>query len=174
MPRLNRQLFVFSLAALLCVLVACGTATPPERPKIRIVDQDGLQAALIEARGDVVVLNFWATWCTPCVEELPHFAQLASLLGDERVRVITVSFDQTEELESTVRPFIEERNHPFTHLLKADTDGEEYEAFINAVDPSWRGGVPATFVYDRHGEMRVAFHEPVMYSDLEAAVSPYM
>ena len=174
MPRRSRSPFVFAPAMLFCLCVACGTAWPPERLDIRIVDEDALRAVLTEARGDVVVLNFWATWCAPCVEELPHFARLVESYGERGLRVITVSFDDPETIESRVRPFVEERDYPFTYLVKTPTNGDEYESFVNAIDPSWLGNVPATFIYDTSGQLHAVSHEPVTYSQLRGAVEPLL
>ena len=156
------------------VVGGCASSTTTAPHEITVVDREGLRTALDTARGEVVVLNFWATWCAPCVEELPHFAQLAQAYGDQGVRVVTVSFDDPDDLESRVRPFVEERDYPFTYLLKAQTNGDEYEQFINSVDPNWLGNVPATFIYDVSGEMKAAAHNPVTYAELESAVKPLL
>ena len=173
MPLLDRVIPILSLAFLAFAVGGCGSSTTARPHAITVVDREALLAELDQAHGDVAVLNFWATWCAPCVEELPHFARLAEAYGLRGLRVIAVSFDDPETVESRVRPFVEERGYPFTYLVKADTDGEEYEAFINAVDPTWRGNVPATFVFDADGKMRATFHGPVTYAELEAAVQTH-
>lgn len=174
LPLRDRVMALLAVGFAVFVVGGCGSSTTSALPAITVVDREGLLSELEAARGAVVVLNFWATWCGPCVEELPHFARLAEAYGDRGVRVIAVSFDDAETLESRVRPFVEEKGYPFTYMVKAQTNGDQYEAFINAIDPSWRGNVPATFVYDSSGKLRASAHDSVTYSDLQAAVEPLL
>lgn len=90
------------------------------------------------------VINFWATWCKPCVEELPFFADLHTNFRDEKMKVILVSLDFPNKLESKLVPFIN------THQLESDvmvlTDGA-YNKWIDKVDEEWGGAIPITLVY---------------------------
>ena len=172
--RLPDRVVGLALGGFLFVAVGgCGSSATALRD-ISVVDRQGLLSELESARGHVVVLNAWATWCGPCVEELPHFARLVESYGERGLRVITVSFDDPETIESRVRPFVEERDYPFTYLVKTLTNGDEYESFVNAIDPSWLGNVPATFIYDTSGKLQAVSHEPVTYSQLRGAVEPFL
>jgi len=170
-------------AVVLLTAFGCGrgaetpkTVEAPTAPReeIRIVGVEGLRQTLNAHRGEVVILNFWATWCAPCVEEMPHLAKLVEKYGSQGVRVLAVSVDELDTLESAVQPFVEKHNYPFTFLIKEETRGDAYEAFVNAINPEWGGGVPATFLYDRNGEQRTAFYEAQTYEAFEAAVKPYL
>ncbi|MDA1193273.1 MAG: redoxin domain-containing protein, partial [Candidatus Poribacteria bacterium] len=168
MRRLN-----FAFLALLILAVGCGksddaTSRPSSETapsavettaSVPIVTMATLHDALSAAKGDVVVLNFWATWCVPCVEEMPQFKRLVEQYGEQGLRVIAVSFDEVDEIDSRVVPYIEQADYPFEYLVKDKMAGPEYEAFINSVDPEWIGNVPATFIYDREGVKRAAVHE---------------
>jgi thiol-disulfide isomerase/thioredoxin len=169
------------------VLFGCGkgseTGKKPESAaspasaasvEIPIVSQATLRETLAKEKGKVIVLNFWATWCGPCVEEMPHFAELAKKYADKDVLFLAVSFDDLDTLETAVRPFVVQHDYPFRFFIKEDTRGEAYEAFINAVNPEWGGGVPATFLYDRTGAQRTAFYEAQTAESLEAALQPLL
>ncbi|GIX07774.1 MAG: hypothetical protein KatS3mg115_2177 [Candidatus Poribacteria bacterium] len=151
-----------------------ATMKAPSAPAVPTVDAAGIQQLLEERRGKVVVLNFWATWCGPCKEEMPHFQRLVERYGDQGVTVVAVSFDDPATLESHVIPFIQQTGYPFEFFLKADTPGDQYAAFIESVDPNWPGNVPTTIIYDRAGNKRAVFYEQIDEATLEAAVRPLL
>jgi thiol-disulfide isomerase/thioredoxin len=157
-------------------LPACrrGPTAAPFSADIPVVGAHGVREEVAQRKGEVVLLNFWATWCQPCIEEMPHFARLVQKHGDRGLHVVAVCVDEPDTLDSRVRPFIRERRYPFRFLLKEEMNGEQFEAFVNSVSPAWSGGAPATFVYDRTGALRAAFYEGQTFATLEAAVLPLL
>ncbi|MFM7775399.1 MAG: TlpA family protein disulfide reductase [Candidatus Kapaibacterium sp.] len=111
----------------------------------------------------VTVVNFWATWCAPCVEELPEFVRLDSIIKARHlpVRILMVSFDFRRDLQSKLRPFVSSRIPDLPCVLMADRD---MDSFIGAVDASWSGSLPATLVTGKNGSAR-AFMERQVSSD---------
>lgn len=116
--------------------------TPTEVP---VMDFDGLEARLPENPDQLVIVNFWATWCKPCVKEMPYFNTLSRKYADDpQIRVILVSLDMETQMKSRVMPFIVERDmHPEVWLL----DDPDANRWIDKVDPSWSGAIPATLFY---------------------------
>lgn len=116
--------------------------TPTEVP---VMDFDGLEARLPEDPNQLVIVNFWATWCKPCVKEMPYFNTLSRKYADDpQIRVILVSLDMETQMKSRVIPFIVERDlHPEVWLL----DDPDANRWIDKVDPSWSGAIPATLFY---------------------------
>ena len=86
------------------------------------------------------VVNFWATWCKPCVEELPAFDSL-QILKMKSVKVILVSLDFSEELDKKVKPFLVKHNIQSECVLLDEVNGND---FINKISLSWSGAIPAT------------------------------
>ena len=90
------------------------------------------------------VINFWATWCKPCVEELPYFEQLNQEMSDEKVKVVLISMDFPKKLETLLLPFVKERALKSHVVALTDSD---HNSWISKVDPSWSGAIPITIVY---------------------------
>ena len=88
-----------------------------------------------------LVVNFWATWCAPCVKELPHFQKLHS--ENPNVKVVTVSLDFDKQVESKLKPFLKKKNYTFITTYMAD---KKFNNWISKVDENWSGSIPATWI----------------------------
>ena len=113
-----------------------------EAPGFRLPSLAGGQVDLASQRGKVVVLNFWATWCPPCVAEMPSLERLHRSLSPEGVSVVTVS---TDEDEAALRRFVAE--HALTLPVLKDPGGRV------AANQYRTTGYPETFVLDRNGRV---------------------
>ena len=90
------------------------------------------------------VINFWATWCAPCVKELPYFEKLHQAMAAQKIKVILVSLDFRKDLETKLKPFLAQRQ--ISASVAALLDSRQAQ-WIDKIDPSWSGAVPATLVY---------------------------
>jgi thiol-disulfide isomerase/thioredoxin len=129
------------------------------------VDAQGLHRAVKAQKGRAVVVNFWATWCEPCVREFPDFVALAKDRKD--ISVISVTIDDAAD-RSTVEDFLKKQKPTFPVYLKA---GGSDEAFINGVDPKWSGAVPLTIVYDAAGKRLLFEEREISRKEIEAALA---
>ena len=112
------------------------------------------------------VINFWATWCAPCVKELPYFEKLHQGTAEQKVKVLLVSLDFRKDLETKLKPFLEQRQ--FSASVAALVDSRQQQ-WIDKVDPSWSGAVPATLVY-RGGQRQFKEGEFENFEDLQQFV----
>ncbi len=87
------------------------------------------------------IVNFWATWCIPCVKELPYFEELNTKYADKNVKVCLVSLDFPESVQSRLIPFITKKNIKSKIVLLADSKTNKW---IDKVDPAWSGAIPIT------------------------------
>jgi thiol-disulfide isomerase/thioredoxin len=90
---------------------------------------------------NIYVINFWATWCAPCIKELPYFEKLNA--ENKNVKVILVSLDSKKDLDKKLIPFIEKRKLKSKVLLLTDKD---YNSWLSKVDADWSGAIPATLL----------------------------
>lgn len=110
--------------------------------------------ALIQRPGArATMVNVWATWCAPCRAEFPAMLRAAKARRGRGLRLVLVSTDFPEQL-AAVRKFLRDQGVRDTAYIETG----EPMAFINALEPSWSGAIPATLVYDGHGR-QVAFWE---------------
>lgn len=110
---------------------------------IPVLDKDQLIELVNRSNDTTYVINFWATWCVPCVKELPYFEELNEKNTGEPFRVILVSMDFEEQIPGRVLPFVNKRELKSRVLLMGDIN---YNNWIDAVEPKWSGAIPATIV----------------------------
>jgi thiol-disulfide isomerase/thioredoxin len=135
------------LAFLLCSFLSKANT-------VRVVTFSELETILQKKDDTLRVINFWATWCKPCVEELPFFEKLNQMYQDQPVKVILVSLDFSNKKEM-VASFVQRKNLQSSVLLLAQSNPNEW---IDKVSPDWSGAIPATlFVRGSHA-IRI-FHE---------------
>jgi cytochrome c biogenesis protein CcmG/thiol:disulfide interchange protein DsbE len=132
-------------------------ATPA--PDFRLSDAYGRSIRLSEFRGKVVLLNFWATWCTPCRVEMPCFADFQRKYQDQGFTVLAVSLD--EQGWQVVKPFAENLRLNFPIVLGNDEVADQF----GGVD-----SLPMTFLLDREGNIRAKYTGLVSAEDYERAI----
>jgi thiol-disulfide isomerase/thioredoxin len=115
--------------------------------KIDTIDrQDLMKIISLDDSDTTYVVNFWATWCSPCVKEIGLFEELHQTYKSQKLKVILVSLDFPNQLEKRVLPFLKEKEITADVRLMTDLD---YNNWINKVDPSWSGAIPATLIYNK-------------------------
>lgn len=136
--------------------------------KINAYDYDRLEHFLKKQNDTTYVVNFWATWCVPCVQELPHFEKLNADYKDKKVKVLLVSLDMHKMVERKLIPFIKERNLQSDVVLLRDPDANRW---IAKVDKSWTGAIPATVIY--RGNARKFYEKAFTYEELQKEVESF-
>ena len=131
-----------------------------EITSIETYDYNSLEPLLHKIDNKTYVINFWATWCKPCVEELPGFEKLNKIYKDKNVEVILVSLDFPNQVEKRVIPFINEHNLQSKVILMNDSD---QNTWIPKISEKWSGSIPATLIYNRYSRK---FYEQSFTYDL--------
>lgn len=155
------RLASLTLCALLAPLMMWA-ATP-------VMTLDGLEARLRQGGDTVFVVNFWATWCKPCVAELPWFEKVhATMHTDRPVKVLLLSLDVIKEAEKVER-FL--RTKGIT-AEAAILNERKPHLWIDRVDSTWSGAIPATLVV--HASGRRAFYErEFTYNELVTTIDAF-
>ncbi len=122
----------------------------PSRESLRQVDAPDILEIVRQHRGQVVLLNFWATWCPPCIVEFPEIVSLEKTYRDHGLVVVSVSADFPKDIDSKLLPFLDKHRPRFPVYLK-QTDN--IDAFIRVIDSEWTGAIPATFFFAADGEV---------------------
>jgi len=127
--------------------------------EFELSDATGKKVQLKDYRGKVVLLDFWATWCTGCKKEIPWFEGFQKSYGQSGFAVVGVSMD--EDGWKVLKPFLEEHKPSYRMILGDDAMGKRYG--IN--------GLPDTFLIDRHGRVAAAYIEGLVdRSDIESNI----
>ncbi|MFA8450225.1 MAG: TlpA disulfide reductase family protein [Bacteroidales bacterium] len=110
------------------------------------VSFEELQTILQQKNDTTYIVNFWATWCAPCIKELPAFEKISKEYKDQAVQVILVSLDFKRNIDSKLLPFLEKHNlDPKVLFL----DNQNPNSWIDKVNSNWTGAIPATLIYQR-------------------------
>ena len=177
-------LSVLALAAALSAPASCAqkeggakTAAPQKAaaaesapPVVKEIKEPGLKELLEsgKAAGRPLLVNFWATWCVPCREEFPDLVKIRGAYDASKLDFALVSLDDPSDITGPVPAFLGEQRagHFPSYLLNAD----DQDAAINLIDPTWRGELPATFLYDRQGKVVYSHKGRVKVKELRDAL----
>jgi thiol-disulfide isomerase/thioredoxin len=137
----------------------------PIREKISFTD---LQSRFSQHNDTLYAINFWATWCKPCIEELPDFMEIQEEMKDKAFTLLLVSLDKPSEFETTVIPFLDK------HSISADTylltDITTMNIWIPAIDSTWTGSIPATVFY-KNKEKKGFYQEKLSKNALHTIIT---
>lgn len=137
--------------------------------ELEVYDYNGFEAFLNRKDDKVYVINFWATWCAPCVKELPYFEKLNTEYKNKNVEVLLVSLDFPHLYDKKLKPFIKSKKLASKVIALDDVD---MNAWIPKVDENWSGSIPATVIYNQT-ESRF-YEQSFTYEELEKEVKQFL
>jgi thiol-disulfide isomerase/thioredoxin len=157
------------ITGLFTSLNGCPAPTSPTvaqgEPKVGSLKPADFAKFKDSAKGKVLVLNFWATWCGPCVAEFPELVALDAKYRDKGVKFVGITADEPEDVKPKVIPFIKKHQVKFD-IIRQDTD--DPEEMMSQIIKDWNGVIPATFVYDKKGGLAYS-HLGIIDRDLLVA-----
>ncbi len=133
---------------------------------VQTLNYKELKPFLERKDGKNYVVNFWATWCAPCVKELPYFEALTSKYSDKNIEVLLVSLDFPKQKETKLLPFLEKKNIKSKVVLLDDMNED---VWIKAISEEWSGALPATLFYNANHRkfFEQSFTEEELHKELE-------
>ena len=161
---LNHKVWLISLC--LAVLTAQAISTRARGEAVTTVTADDVHALVQAKNGKVVVLNFWASWCPPCLKEFPDIIKVYNEYHSEGLEMMAVSMNAADEMED-IDEFLQNYEPPFPVHLAASLD----EAFYEGVVKPWFGEIPITLIFDADGELVHVHKKPLTYEELVTDVT---
>ncbi|WP_431136437.1 TlpA family protein disulfide reductase [Psychroserpens mesophilus] len=169
----------YILVTILMLLFSCKNATEKEQIaeinqeidteiSLEVYDFNGLQQFLNTNDDKTYVVNFWATWCAPCIKELPYFEKLTKNYS-KNVEVILVSLDFPSKYDTKLKPYIANNNLKSKVVALNDVDSNTW---IPKVDESWTGAIPATVIFNKN--KRKFYEKSFNYDELETEVKQFL
>lgn len=149
------------------IFLLCLSSTISAQDELVIHDFTSLSPLLNSQSDTTYVVNFWATWCKPCIEELPYFEQLNQRQSSIPVKVILVSLDFKRQIESKLKPFL--ATNPLTSEVVVLYERNPND-WIDKVDPEWSGAIPATLAWHR-GKRHFSESQFENYTQLEEIIN---
>jgi thiol-disulfide isomerase/thioredoxin len=136
---------------------------------LKIYNFNELEPLLNRQDNKVYVVNFWATWCAPCIKELPYFETINKAYKSKNVEVILVSLDFPKQYESKLKPFILKNNLESKVVALNDVDSNTW---IPKVNKEWSGAIPATIIYKNN--KRVFYERSFNLEELKTEVDKFL
>ena len=150
--------FASSLLLAACLLVAPVYAAMPAQPSLKVTTLDGKPYDLSAERGHWVIVNFWATWCVPCIKEMPEISQYVKT--HPNVRAIGIAYDDTDPAD--IRAFL--GKHPVSFPVAQVTMDKPLKDFDEPL------GLPTTYLIGPDGKVAKHFMGPVTPAALSAVI----
>ena len=133
---------------------------------IEIYNFRDLEPLLNKSNDTTYVIHFWATWCVPCLKELPEFNKFADKHSQQKIKIILVSLDFPRHIDNKLIPFIEK--HKITSkVIVLDDPNQNY--WINKVSPDWSGAIPATLIYKN--QFKRFYEKSLTYEELVSIIN---
>lgn len=151
-----------SLISLLFIIFISG---PLDTQNTEVIKFEKLDALIKEKGDQIKIINFWATWCAPCIKELPYFEKVRENYGDE-LEVNLISLDFADQI-SRVNKFVERKKLKSNIYLLDETD---YNSWIDRVDKSWSGAIPATLIINESSGDRIFVESELKEGELEELI----
>ncbi|UII80518.1 TlpA disulfide reductase family protein [Flagellimonas sp. CMM7] len=137
--------------------------------KFPVYDFESFEPLLYMEDDKTYVVNFWATWCKPCIVELPYFEKINAVQKDNNVEVILVSLDMPSMWKSKLEPFVEKKKIKSKVIILDDPKQNDW---IPKVAEEWGGGIPATLIYNKN--KRGFYEQGFTYEELNEELSKFI
>jgi thiol-disulfide isomerase/thioredoxin len=168
--RYKRMTKYFKPAISMMAIVLFSATAALAQQKVSTIKFAELQQIRQSPHDTLYVVNFWATWCKPCIKEMPYFEAANQHYKDQPVRILLVSMDAVQDLEKRVIPFVEKRNLQSRLYLLDEPDGNTW---IDRLEPKWSGAIPATMLFNNKRKQYEFVERELSETELQEMINKY-
>ncbi|MFN3793861.1 MAG: redoxin domain-containing protein [Chitinophagaceae bacterium] len=151
------------LLLICCIAICAQTAEAQAIRKVKIYDV----LKMMDTATTPLVVNFWASWCKPCVQEIPWFEKSVAALKDKKVRLVLVSLDFPEDYPKGIQEFAKKNGYQSRIVWLDETDADY---FCPKIDLSWQGAIPATVLVNNKKKFRKFYGQQLPEEKLKLAL----
>lgn len=152
-----------------CFILFCLLNSFSYSQTVTAIKYPGLEKIISKQNDTTYVINFWATWCQPCVKELPYFEKINSEYAGKKIKVVLLSLDFMKDMDKRLKPFVLQNDIKSEVYLFNEPD---YNSWIDKVAPEWQGNIPATLIINNHKKFRKFFPNEFTYEELKNIIEP--
>lgn len=166
---LKKKCIFVDMKKWVCLLTFLAFCQMGKAQAIEVLDMSSYQNRVMLPNDSLYVVNFWATWCKPCVQELPYFLQMKEKYTQQKVVFVFINLNSLKEIEK-VETFVKDKHLPLpSYLLQAGNP----TVWIDQVEKEWSGSIPFTLFYQ--GGRKLFFKEGEFeMSELENKLKDYL
>lgn len=146
-------------------------AVAPPAAQIAIVTPAGFRAAIDAGRGKTLIVNLWASWCAPCLREVPELLKLEQAFARCGLQVLGIALDEPTELATAVQPTVARYFPAFRTLAR---DGASLDSFASVLDGAWNEVMPTSYIVAPDGTVARRIQGGKSYAEFAAAVQPLL
>ena len=139
-----------------------------QKPQVILFPE--LYSTLNKQNDTTYVINFWATWCKPCVHELGDFEELNKFSLNKKLKLVLVSLDFIKDYDKLVS-FVKKNSLQSTVVLLNEPD---YNSWIDRVSTEWGGSIPATMIYNHSSGFRKFYEQEFTFDELQHIIKPIL
>jgi len=150
----------FTIAFIVCIAFASAQ-------NVSVIKLRDLERRLDNTSDTTYIVNFWATWCLPCVKELPDFDSITKTAGTEKIKVLLVTMDFKEDRDTKVLPFVARKQLRSEVYLLDESNGNY---FIPKISDKWSGALPATLFVNNKKKYRNFYEQKMSYASLRKEI----
>ena len=159
----------FTIFSVFTIFLTLTSLTiPPADEPVRKIKIDELEAIINSKSDTLYVINFWATWCKPCVKELPYFEKINKQSEGKNIKVLLVSVDYPNHYDSRLVPFVQKNSLDSEVVLLDEKDPNDWMPRINK---NWQGSIPATLMIYGPSNTKKFYEREFTYKELNTEVN---
>jgi len=146
-----------------CIWMFAFSAFSQQVKKVQIKEIEDI----IKAIDHPVIISFWATWCAPCVHEIPYLQETVKKYADHQVELVLVSLDFKESYPSAIESFVKKKDFQASFYWLNETNADD---FCPKIDPKWDGSIPATLFVNNKTNYRKFFDRQLTPMQVEKEI----